>query len=174
MLADLWPQYGLTIVTPHLRLQREEKLAELADLAGQGVHRPGERPFLTPWTDGTYTDRARFVLQEHWDWLASWDVAAWRLRMGVFRAGQPIGVVTLRARDFPVVRQVTTSAWLGMEHQGRGYGTEARGRTAHPCFRSSRRHRRTDRGVPGQPLISRRLAQTRLRARRDFRRCARR
>jgi RimJ/RimL family protein N-acetyltransferase len=128
MLADLWPQYALTIVTPRLqlRLPREEELAELADIAGQGVHPRGERPFLTPWTDGTYADRARFVLQEHWHQLASWDVAAWRLGMGVFRTGQPIGVVTLRARDFPVVRQVTTSAWLGMEHQGKGYGTEAR------------------------------------------------
>src|SRR5258705_10321876 len=139
MLADLWPQYGLTIVTPplQLRLPREEELAELADLAGQGVHHPGERPFLTPWSDGTYTDRARFVLQEHWDWLASWDVAAWRLGMGVLRAGQPIGVVTLRARDFRVVRQVTTSAWLGMEHQGRGNGNGSEGRTAQPYFRSS-------------------------------------
>lgn len=25
-----------------------------------------------------------------------------------------------------MVRQVTTSAWLGVDHQGRGYGTEAR------------------------------------------------
>ena len=128
MLADLWPQYGLTIATPHLqlRLPREEELAELADLAGQGVHPPGERPFLTPWTDGTRADRARAVLQGHWHQLASWDVAAWRLGMGVFRAGHPIGVVTLRAQDFPVVRQVTTSSWLGVEHQGKGYGTEAR------------------------------------------------
>ncbi|MGW0436388.1 GNAT family N-acetyltransferase [Micromonospora sp. NPDC003197] len=128
MLAKLWPLYGLTIVTPHLqlRLPREEELAELADLAGQGVHRRGERPFLTPWTDGTHSDRARFVLQGHWSQLASWDVSAWRLGMGVFRAGQPIGVVTLRTRDFPVVREVTTSAWLGLAHQGNGYGTEAR------------------------------------------------
>ncbi|MEH1164180.1 GNAT family N-acetyltransferase [Micromonospora sp. CPCC 205539] len=128
MLADLWPLYGLTIVTPRLqlRLPREEELAELADLAGRGVHRPDERPFLTPWTDGTYTDRAQAVLQGHWHQLASWDAAAWRLGMGVFRADQPIGVVTLRAQDFTVVRQVTTSAWLGLEHQGKGYGTEAR------------------------------------------------
>jgi hypothetical protein len=34
------------------RLPREEELATLAQLAGVGVHRPGERPFLTPWTDG--------------------------------------------------------------------------------------------------------------------------
>lgn len=36
------------------------------------------------------------------------------------------GVVTLRARDFRVVREVTTSSWLGLEHQSKGYGTEAR------------------------------------------------
>nr|SBO96265.1 hypothetical protein BN4615_P5781 [Nonomuraea gerenzanensis] len=35
-------------------------------------------------------------------------------------------MVTLRARDFLVVREVTTSSWLGIEHQGKGYGTEAR------------------------------------------------
>ena len=35
MPADLWPQYGLAIVTPRLelRLPGEEELAEFADLA---------------------------------------------------------------------------------------------------------------------------------------------
>ncbi|MFG2056435.1 GNAT family N-acetyltransferase [Micromonospora sp. NPDC048930] len=128
VLADLWPQYGLTVATPRLelRLPREEELAALAHLAGKGVHRADERPFLTPWTDGSPEDRARFVLQEHWSRLAEWSVAAWRLGLGVFRQGEPLGVVTLRARDFLVVREVTTSAWLGIEHQGKGYGTEAR------------------------------------------------
>ncbi|WP_090946141.1 GNAT family N-acetyltransferase [Nonomuraea jiangxiensis] len=128
MLTDLWPQYGLTIFTPRLelRLPREEELAALADLAGKGVHRPDERPFLTPWTDGAPEDRARIVLREHWSGLADWNVADWRLGLGVFREGRPLGVVTLRARDFAVVREVTTSSWLGLEHQGKGYGTEAR------------------------------------------------
>jgi RimJ/RimL family protein N-acetyltransferase len=35
-------------------------------------------------------------------------------------------MVSLRARDFPVVREVTTSAWLGLQHQRKGNGTEAR------------------------------------------------
>jgi RimJ/RimL family protein N-acetyltransferase len=35
-------------------------------------------------------------------------------------------MVTLRARDFPVVREVSTSSWLGLQHQGRGFGTHAR------------------------------------------------
>ena len=51
---------------------------------------------------------------------------AWQLGFGVFHGGDPIGVVALRARDFPVVREVTTSAWLGIDHQRKGYGTEAR------------------------------------------------
>jgi RimJ/RimL family protein N-acetyltransferase len=128
VLVELWPQYGLTISTPRLelRLPREEELAKLAHLAGRGVHHADERPFLTPWTDGSPEDRARFVLQEHWDRLGGWSVTAWRLGLGVFRLGDPLGVVTLRARDFLVVREVTTSAWLGIEHQGKGYGTEAR------------------------------------------------
>ena len=81
MLADLWPLFGLTVVTPRLRLclPHEEELAALADLAGRGVHPPGERPFLTPWTDGTPADRARAVLRGHWHQLAAWDAAAWEL-----------------------------------------------------------------------------------------------
>ncbi|MEV4628794.1 GNAT family N-acetyltransferase [Micromonospora sp. NPDC049523] len=128
MLVDLWPQYGLAISTPRLelRLPREEELAQLAHLAGRGVHRADERPFLTPWTEGGPGDRARHVLQGHWGGLGGWSTSAWRLGLGVFREGIPLGLVTLRARDFLVVREVTTSSWLGIEHQGRGYGTEAR------------------------------------------------
>lgn len=128
MLIDLWPLYGLTIRTPHLelRLAHEEELAELAQLAGRGVHRPDERPFLTPPTDGGPADRARSVLQGHWARLGGWSVAAWQLGLGVFRDDDPLGVVSLRTRDFLVVREVTTSAWLGLDHQRKGYGTEAR------------------------------------------------
>lgn len=128
VLADLWPLYGLKIVTPglELRLPREDELAELARIAGAGVHRPEERPFLTPWTEGSARDRELTVLQDHWGQLAGWTVNNWRLGLGVFREGQPLGMVTLRARDFLVVREVTTSSWLGLEHHGRGYGTQAR------------------------------------------------
>lgn len=37
-----------------------------------------------------------------------------------------MGAITLRANDFPVVREVTTASWLGLPHHGRGLGTEAR------------------------------------------------
>ncbi|MGZ4582146.1 MAG: GNAT family N-acetyltransferase, partial [Nocardioidaceae bacterium] len=69
----------------------------------------------------------RFVLREHWSQLAGWTPMNWRLGLGVFAPdGEPLGMVTLRARDFPVVREVTTSSWLGLRHHGQGIGTEAR------------------------------------------------
>jgi RimJ/RimL family protein N-acetyltransferase len=128
VLSDLWPLYGLTITTPRLelRLPREDEVVRLAELAGRGVHRPDERPFLTPWTEGTARERAQAVLREHWTQLSSWTVTAWWLGLGVFRAGEPLGVVTVRARDFPVVREVWTASWLGLDHQRQGYGTQAR------------------------------------------------
>jgi RimJ/RimL family protein N-acetyltransferase len=46
--------------------------------------------------------------------------------LGVFPDEHPLGIVTLRARDFRVVRDVTTSSWLGLPHHGKGYCTEAR------------------------------------------------
>jgi len=129
MLADLWPTYALRIRTPRLclRLPDLDELAALAELAGRSVHRPGERPFLTPWTEGSAEERAQFVLRDHWSQLHSWQVTDWRLGLAVFlRDDEPAGMVTLRARDFPVLREVTTASWLGLEHQGHGIGTEAR------------------------------------------------
>lgn len=67
------------------------------------------------------------MLTGHWQGLASWDKDSWRLGMAVMdRRGTAMGVATLRARDFRVNREVTTSSWLGLRFQGRGYGTEAR------------------------------------------------
>ena len=129
MLADLWPTFGLVLSTPRLvlRLPSDTELEELARLAANGVHGPDERPFLTPWAEGTSEERALFVLREHWSQLSSWTPENWRLGLGVFlRTGQPLGVATLRARSFRVNREVTTSSWLGLPHQGKGYGTEAR------------------------------------------------
>ncbi|WP_250006319.1 GNAT family N-acetyltransferase [Actinoplanes sp. M2I2] len=128
MLADLWPPYQLSLVTPRLelRLPREEEVAALAEVAGRGVHPPGERPFLTPWTDGAPADRIREVLQGHWHDLATWEAGGWCLSLGVFRDGEGMGQISLRATGFPVTRQVRTSSWLGLEFQGQGYGIEAR------------------------------------------------
>ncbi|MCX5121752.1 GNAT family N-acetyltransferase [Micromonospora sp. NBC_00362] len=66
------------------------------------------------------------MLQSHWRSLAEWQVTTWQPGSGVFHGDEPTGLVNLRARDFPTDREVKTSAWLGLKHQRRGYGTEAR------------------------------------------------
>jgi RimJ/RimL family protein N-acetyltransferase len=129
VLADLWPTFGLELTTPRLRLHlpSEDELAALAQLAGEGVHGPEERPFLTPWTEGTAEHRARSVLTGHWSRLSSWDRDSWGLGMAVMaRAGTAMGLATLRAQDFRTNREVTTSSWLGLRFHGQGFGTEAR------------------------------------------------
>lgn len=128
MLTTLWPLFRLTLRTARLelRLPTEREIGELARVAARGVHPPEERPFLFPWAEHGPEARARSVLQSHWAELGSWSAAAWRLGLGVFASGEPLGIVTLRARDFPVVREVTTSSWLGLAHHRQGYGTEAR------------------------------------------------
>ena len=45
---------------------------------------PSERPFLTPWTEGSARDGARSVLRGHWGQLAGWSTRNWRLGLGVF------------------------------------------------------------------------------------------
>ncbi|MEO9151786.1 MAG: GNAT family protein [Lapillicoccus sp.] len=127
-LARHWPLYDLVLRTDRLvlRLPDEDDLAALADLAAAGVHAPGERPFLTPWTEGSGTDRARHVVQAHGAGLGDWSPASWRLGLGVFAAAEPVGMVTLRAVDFGVRREVSTSSWLGLAHHRRGFGTQAR------------------------------------------------
>jgi RimJ/RimL family protein N-acetyltransferase len=129
VLTDLWPTFALRITTPRLtlRLPAEGELPALAEVAAAGIHEPDERPFLTPWTEGGPEERARSVLQGHWDDLASWTPESWTLGLAMFVDDTtPIGQASLRARDFRVVREVTTSSWLGLAHHRQGFGTEAR------------------------------------------------
>jgi RimJ/RimL family protein N-acetyltransferase len=136
VLTDRWPLRSLRLTTERLVLRQptEEELAALADLAATGVHEPGERPFLTPWTDLEPAERAQYVMQQHWSRLGSWSPDNWALELAVLRDDRPIGLVTLKARQFAVLREVTTSSWLGLAHHGKGYGTEARTALLHLAF----------------------------------------
>jgi RimJ/RimL family protein N-acetyltransferase len=136
VLIDHWPLRGLQLTTERLVLRQpdEEELAALADVAAAGVHQPGEQPFLTPWTEVPPAERARHVLQGYWDDLSSWTPQKWALQLGVFRDGVPIGIVALRATDFAILREVKTWSWLGLEHHGQGFGTEARQALLHLAF----------------------------------------
>lgn len=136
MLIDHWPLLGLRVRTARLelRLPTDEELAELADVAAEGVHEPGRRPFLRPWTDLPPVDRAREVVQRHWRRRGAWTPQGWALDLAVFEQGRPVGVQEMWAEDFATLREVATASWLGLKYQGRGLGTEMRWAVLHLAF----------------------------------------
>ncbi|KQR22198.1 GCN5 family acetyltransferase [Agreia sp. Leaf335] len=136
MIADLWPLLNLRLTTERvvLRSPNDDELATLAGIAAEGVHAPGERPYLVPWTEGTPGERAVYVVQQHWRRRGEWTPESWELELAVFLDGLPVGMVAVRARDFRVRREVKTESWLGIDYQRRGLGTEARAALLHLAF----------------------------------------
>jgi RimJ/RimL family protein N-acetyltransferase len=117
-----------------LRLPSEEELAEVADVAGRGIHHPDDRPFLTPWTDLPPAERARHVVQLHWSRLGLWTPQDWQLDLVAFLDGRPVGIQDMRAVDFGIRREIVSGSWIGLDHQGRGLGTEMRAAMLHLAF----------------------------------------
>jgi hypothetical protein len=81
MLIDHWPLLGLRLITPRLelRLPTDEELGDLADLAAEGMHDPGSRPFLVSWPGLPPKDRARALVQRHWRHRSDWSAGDWSL-----------------------------------------------------------------------------------------------
>ncbi|GAA1265900.1 GNAT family protein [Saccharothrix xinjiangensis] len=123
-----WPFHDLVLRTPRLELRPDddEGLLELVDLALDGVHRPDWTPFGVAWTDAPRELIPRNTLQFHWRVRATLSPANWTLNFLVRAEGKVIGSQGLGADDFAVLREVTTGSWLGLAHQGEGFGTEMR------------------------------------------------
>jgi RimJ/RimL family protein N-acetyltransferase len=136
VLIDHFPMVGLRLTTPRLqlRLPSAEELAELADLAAEGVHDPAVMPFTVPWTDQPPADRARSVVQHHWTILGSSTPSRWKLPFAVFLAGKVVGMQDISATEFAARREVSTGSWLAQAHHGRGIGTEMRAAVLHLAF----------------------------------------
>jgi len=123
-----WPLFGLRLRTPRLELQLPgpKELDELADTALEGVHPPDEMPFGFPWTHAPREELPLRTIRWQWKMLAEWTPEDWHLPLAVVYEGRAVGVQELNARDFAVVREVSSGSWLGLRHQGRGLGTEMR------------------------------------------------
>lgn len=137
MITDLWPLLGLRLRTPRLelRLPTDDELPALADLAVRGVYRSGERPFFSRWPERPAAEVARTVVQRQWRKRGAWTPAHWALELAVFdHTGQILGTQEIRAKDFAELREVDSASWLGVSHQGQGYGTEMREAILHLAF----------------------------------------
>jgi RimJ/RimL family protein N-acetyltransferase len=131
-----WPLFQLRLQTPglELRLPSDGDLDALASLAASGVHDPDVQPFAIPWTDVPPAERARSVLQYHWSQRAAWKPESWTLDFVVVRDGTVVGTQGISARDFAILREVSTGSWLGRDHHGLGIGTAMRAAVLHLAF----------------------------------------
>jgi len=123
-----WPLFDLRLRTPRLelRLPTDDDLLALAAIARAGVHQLPETPFLVPWDELPSPAFERQFLLHWWGVRGSWSPGDWTLGLAVLAEGHPIGIQDVMARDFAHRRTVGTGSWLGLEHQGQGYGTEMR------------------------------------------------
>ncbi|MGC4941486.1 GNAT family N-acetyltransferase [Kribbella sp. DT2] len=136
MLNTHWPLRHLRLTTERLVLRppTDEELAAIADVAAGGISRPGEYAFLNAWPYLPPPERARRVMQMYWSHLGAWTQDEWELSLGVFHDDTPLGMVGLMGSEFGVLREVKTWSWLGLAHQRKGYGTEARIALLHLAF----------------------------------------
>jgi RimJ/RimL family protein N-acetyltransferase len=125
---DPWPFRHLVLRTPRLELRPDddEGLLELVEQAHRGVHPPDEMPFTHAWTDAPPEDIGRNTFQYYWRVRAAFTSADWALNFLVRLDGRVIGTQSLQAVDFRIVREVSSGSWIGLEHQGKGIGTEMR------------------------------------------------
>ncbi len=135
-LVDHWPLFGLCVRTPRLELRYpdDDLVAEVAEVAVQGIHEPGFRPFLSAWDEVPPPHQQRNTLQHLWSMRGSWSPTSWKCGLVVVAHGQAIGLQTVLAKSFATRRTVKTGSWLGQAHQGRGYGTEMRAAVLHLAF----------------------------------------
>lgn len=125
---DHWPFRDLVLSTPRLELRPDddESLAELVELTLDGIHPPDRMPFGVEWTDAPREQLGLNTLQHYWRVRSTLSPQRWTVNFVVRLDGRVVGVQSLGADDFPVLREVTSGSWIGLRHQGRGIGTEMR------------------------------------------------
>jgi RimJ/RimL family protein N-acetyltransferase len=125
---DPWPLWRLVLRTPRLELRPDDDagLVELLAEACHGVHPPAEMPFTIPWTDPPAERMVRDGIRFHWQQRATCTPDSWNINFLIRKDGEVIGNQGLSARNFAVLREVSTGSWIGRRHQGAGIGTEMR------------------------------------------------
>lgn len=127
-IEEIWPLFGLEIVTPRLTLRpvRDEDLPGLAQAALDGIHDPDRTPFGFPWTDAPAAELPRNLAAYQWSLRNRVAPHAWTIAFAVHADGEVIGAQDLSAHAFADRRTVDSGSWLRRRSQGRGLGTEMR------------------------------------------------
>jgi RimJ/RimL family protein N-acetyltransferase len=122
----LRPLYRLIMKTPRieLRLPTEQEIHTLGSVVSRGIGRPGEPMYHEAWLYES-SPKVEQKLMEHVEKnLAEWTPENWTLGLVAFVNGQPIGMQHIFSKNFGKTRCFGSGAWLGLDYQGKGFGTE--------------------------------------------------
>ena len=71
-------------------------------------------------------DRRRLLVQGIWRSRGTWSPSSWCLDLAVEHEGRIVGLQSLEAYDFHVLRTVDSASWLAPDARGRGLGVAMR------------------------------------------------
>lgn len=129
-----WPIFDIVVRTPRieLRLANDDELTDLISEGRDITDTPGV--FQFDWATRPEPQFTRDFARFHWKTRALWTAEDWQLPFTVFVDGNPVGIQDIYAKDFAVLREVSTGSWLGRRHHSAGIGTEMRAAVLHFAF----------------------------------------
>lgn len=135
-LTSIWPLFGLRLTTPRLVLRpiADADIPAAVAAAESGVHEPGRNPFSMPWSELPAESLGQNMAQWYWRCRGQATPGDWTLLMGIWREDEFIGCQDLGAKDFAILKTVSTGSWLKRSVQGQGLGTEMRAAVALYAF----------------------------------------
>lgn len=135
-LTSLWPVFGLTLTTPRLVLRpiTDDDIPAAVAAAASGIHDPGRNPFSNPWTELPAETLGSNMAQWYWRCRGQATPADWTLLLGIWHEGQFIGCQDIGAKEFAILKTVSTGSWLKQSVHGRGLGKEMRAAVALYAF----------------------------------------
>ena len=133
---SIWPLFDIRISTPRLEMTpvRESDMFALIELADEGIHDPTTMPFVNPFTDEPLPLRHWNSVRFYFHCWAEWTPERWHLPFAVRSDGVLIGAQDMLANDFTQRRVAESGSWIGIAHQGNGYGKEMRHALMHLAF----------------------------------------
>jgi RimJ/RimL family protein N-acetyltransferase len=126
--AEIWPPSAVSITEHNLTLSvvTDSDLPGLVDLALSGIHPPDVMPFAIPWSTADPDVLPGNMVRYFSSVRAEFRPEKFDLIFAVRIDTNLIGVQTFHTTDFAVTRTGETGSWLGLPHQGKGYGTRMR------------------------------------------------
>lgn len=131
-LTSVWPVFGLSLKTPRLTLRPlvDEDIPAYVDAVRGGLTDPGIAPaghsaLTNAWDESPDLDRnsARWI----WECRLRSRPEDWLVMFGIWtHEGHFLGSQDVGARDFAVLRTVSTGSWLRRSGRRRGLGAEMR------------------------------------------------